>query len=280
MTFRFRKCQMKTTKLFLFSLATVLYNHAATSVSCTRSTLSPWRNLHYCSTHFSDCKICMNHSVQHGEQTNNHWSSDDAFLKPPQPLTDKFIIVLHSCHISPLIFNCHSLTSLYCPHQTDRIRPTTYRVTQPFTLTITRLNTFFFYLSADVKSEMIQRHFNKDMIWSDGRVLDAVTVGLKTVFDRTPMYPWGQRWFVHTVDAIWEAVCYELPCHVCVGSCVCMSKQAKNTHKHSHCLPKYVPALKNTDIPGILRLFFITVAAFSVQRGLGSHLCVFKICMV
>lgn len=115
MTFRFRKCQMKTTKLFLFSLATVLYNHAATSVSCTRSTLSPWRNLHYCSTHFSDCKICMIHSIQHGEETNNHWSSYDAFLKPPQPLTDKFIIVLHSCHISPLIFNCHSLTSLYCP---------------------------------------------------------------------------------------------------------------------------------------------------------------------
>lgn len=115
MTFRFRKCQMKTTKLFLFSLATVLYNHAATSVSCTRSTLSPWRNLHYCSTHFSDCKVCMIHSIQHGEETNDHRSSYDAFLKPPQPLTDKFIIVLHSCHISPLIFNCHSLTSLYCP---------------------------------------------------------------------------------------------------------------------------------------------------------------------
>lgn len=230
MTFRFRKCQMKTAKLFLFSLATVLYNHAATSVSCTRSTLSPWRNLHYCSTHFSDCKICMIHSVQHGEETNNHRSSYDAFLKPPQPLTDKFIIVLHSCHISPLIFNCHSLTSLYCPHQTDRIRPTTYRVTKPFTLTITRSNTFF-YLSADVKSEMIQRHFNKDMIWSDGRVLDAVTVGLKTVFDRTPMYPWGQRWFVHTVDAIWEAVLWITLS--CVRRFVCVHVKAGEEHSQA-----------------------------------------------
>lgn len=64
-------------------------------------------------------------------------------------LTHKCVIVLHSCHISPLVSNRHSLTTLYLPLKTAlHLRG----VAQPLTPIIIQLHTFFLLLDSDFTS--------------------------------------------------------------------------------------------------------------------------------